>query len=55
MNENTQPGDPIGPPVLPRPSQATARVQALAGRRPRRDGLDTLSTWTTISQHAQDG
>ncbi|WP_328649269.1 hypothetical protein OHS58_19120 [Amycolatopsis sp. NBC_00348] len=51
MHENTfsEIEDPIGPPMInsaaPNPD---ARNQALTGHRGRKDGLGTLSTFTTI-------
>ncbi|NBH07615.1 hypothetical protein [Amycolatopsis sp. SID8362] len=50
MNDTTPPDDPIGPPALPRASNAVDRRQALTGRRERRTvpGATTLITWPTI-------
>ncbi|MEV6639149.1 hypothetical protein [Amycolatopsis sp. NPDC051371] len=55
MDQHVLPDDPIGPPVLGRVAPpATARAEALAGRHARKDGLGTLSTFTTISAQAED-
>lgn len=46
---DTLPEDPLGPPMLGRVvPPVTARNEALTGHHARKDGLGTLSTFTTI-------
>lgn len=52
---DTLPEDPLGPPLLGQVAPpVTARNEALTGRHARKDGLGTLSTFTTISLHPED-
>lgn len=49
MDQNTLPEDPLGPPMLGQAApHVSARSQALTGHHARKDGLGTLSTFTTI-------